>query len=82
MALNAGEKQLVAQAFLRCYETDYYWCGRTLRFINDVAGQSLLANVQTEVDTWQPFIAEGMDANSRQWWKDQLARVYNNTTTT
>lgn len=81
MALNAQERAAVAQSFLRCYDTDSYWCGRTLRFINDVAGISLLTDVQNAVDTYQPFINGGMDANSRAWWKGELARIYNLTTT-
>ena len=82
MALNAAERKAIAQAFLRCYGEDYYWCGRTLRFLTDAAGFNLLANVQTEVDTWAPFIDAGMDFNSRAWWKGELARIYNVTTTT
>lgn len=81
MALNASERAAVAQAFLRCYGEDYFWCGRTLRFFTDVAGFNLLADVQNAGDTYQPFISAGMDASSRNWWKGELARIYNGTVT-
>lgn len=82
MALNPQERAQYAQALLRCFDTDYFYCGRNLRFINDVVGVSLLADVQSQVTNWAPFIAAGMDANSRQWWSDQMTRIYNVTTTT
>jgi len=82
MALSTAERRAIAQAFLRCYGEDYYYCGRTLRFLTDVGGFNLLANVQAEADTWAPFISAGMDFNSREWWKGELARIYNGTTTT
>ena len=79
MALNTAEKKAVAQAFLRCYGEDYYWSGRTLRFISDKAGINLLANVQNEATTWAPFVASGL---SIEWWKSELARIFNWTDTT
>jgi hypothetical protein len=81
MPLNASEKGQIAQSFLKCFGEDAAICGRALRFISQfTAGQTnLLAEVQNQATTWQPFIDAGL---SIEWWKAELARQYNITDVT
>lgn len=76
MPLNQSEKVQVARAFLRCFGEDAQTCGRTLRFVSQfTAGQTdLLATLQAEALTWQPFIDSGL---SIQAWNAEVARQYN-----
>lgn len=80
MPLNSSEKAAIAQAFLQCFGEDAYWCGRTLKFVSVFTNSSvnLLQSVQDAATTWQPFIDSGL---SVEWWKTELARNYNLTTT-
>jgi len=74
MPLSGGERTSVAQSFLACYGEDYYWCGRTLKFIFNRSGISLLADVQAAALTWAPFIASGLSIPA---WNTELARMFN-----
>ena len=56
MALNASERNIFADGILRCFGEDAHTAGRFLRFLNDVAGVSLLTNVQSRAAVYQPFI--------------------------
>ena len=78
MPLTAPEQTDVARAFLACFREDAATCGRALRFVSQfTAGQTnLLASVQAEALTWQPFIDSGLNIS---FWTAELARVYNET---
>lgn len=75
MPLTGSEEQQVAWAFLECFGEDAYWCGRALKFMSEyTVGQvNLLATVQAEALTWQPFIDAGLTIS---WWNDELERNY------
>ena len=75
MPLTQPEEVQIAQAFLRCFGEDAQTCGRTLRFVSQfTAGQTdLLATLQTESLTWQPFIDSGLSIDA---WNTEVARVY------
>lgn len=73
MPLSGAERTSVAEAFLECYGENYFWCGRTLKFLGN-KGVSLLADVQNRALTWQPFIDSGMSIAA---WNLELARVFN-----
>lgn len=81
MPLNASERVSFAESLLRLFGEDYFACGRTLKFMQafTVGNVNLLAEVQTRATTWQPFIDSGL---SIEWWKGELARVFNETQTT
>jgi len=80
MPLNASEKNQIAQSFLKCFGEDAFWCARTLKFVSQYTNQNvnLLADVQAAALTWQPFIDSGLTISA---WNDELARVYNLTST-
>lgn len=80
MPLNQAERVDVARAFLRCFGEDAQTCGRTLRFVSQfTAGQTnLLATLQAEALTWQPFIDSGLSIPA---WNTEVARIYNLTDT-
>jgi hypothetical protein len=76
MPLNASEKGQIAQAFLKCFGEDSYYCGRTLRFVSQFtnANVNILADVQNAALTWQPFIEKGLDIPA---WNAEVARIFN-----
>lgn len=76
MAISNAERTQIAQALLRCYGEDYYWCGRTMKFILNESGGNinLLSAVQTAALTWPPFVASGLSIAD---WNAQLARIFN-----
>ena len=78
MALNASERNIFADGILRCFGEDAHTAGRFLRFLNDVAGVSLLTNVQSRAAVYQPFIDSGLTIS---WWQGEVARIYNQTQT-
>ena len=81
MPLTNAEKVDIARAFLKCFGEDAGTCGRALRFINEfTTGQTdLLATVQQEALTWQPFIDALVVIPD---WNTTLARIYNTTDVT
>lgn len=78
MALNAAERLVVVRGILRCFGEDVGTTGRFLRFLSDVGGINLLANVQAEALVWQPFLTVGL---SIAWWNTELQRHFDVTTT-
>lgn len=77
MPLTNPEKVDVARAFLRCWDTDYDNMGKTLAYLSRfTTGQvNLLATVQQEARTWQPFIDSGVSIDPG--YVQELERVYN-----
>jgi len=78
MALNAAERTAVVRGILRCFGEDAAIMGRFLRFLNDVAGFNLLATIQTEALTWQPFIDSGLTISQ---WTAEVQRYFDLTQT-
>jgi hypothetical protein len=76
MPLNASEKGQIAQAFLRCFGENAFYCGRTLKFISSFTNNNvnLLADVQNAALTWQPFIDKGVVIAD---WNSEVARNFN-----
>lgn len=81
MPLNASEKTLIAQSFLKCFGEDAQTCGRALKFLSvyTAGNVNLLATLQAAALVWQPFVASGL---SIDWWNGEVVRIYNLTDTT
>lgn len=76
MPLNAAEKIDVAKSLLQCFGEDVNGMGRTLAFLSrfTVGQVNLLATVQQQALTWQPFIDAGTSIDPG--YVQEIQRVY------
>jgi hypothetical protein len=79
MPLNAAEKVDVAKSLLQCFGEDINPMGRTLAYLTQfTVGQvNLLATVQSQALTWQPFIDAGLSIDPG--YIQEIQRVYDQT---
>jgi hypothetical protein len=79
MPLTQAEKVDAAKALLQCFGEDINGMGRTLAYLSrfTVGQVDLLAEVQNQTRTWQPFIDAGTSTDPGL--VQEYERVYNQT---
>lgn len=79
MPLTQGEKDEVAVALLNCFGEDINGMGRTLAYLDEfTTGQvNLLAEVQEQSLTFQPFLDSGVSINPGLW--QEWERIFTST---